>query len=78
MHSGDPDTLLAEHADDFVMFDVPPSDDGVQDIAAYGETWPPFFAWRSFAAVPPTSSSGIPRTAFGRPSGSASKTAGAW
>jgi hypothetical protein len=28
------------------MLDVPPPDDGVRDIAAYGETWPPFFEWQ--------------------------------
>ncbi len=32
------------------MFDVPPPDDGVRDIAAYGETWPPFFEWQRSGA----------------------------
>lgn len=50
MHSGDLDTVLADHADDLVMFDVPPPDDGVRDIAAYGETWPPFFEWQRTGA----------------------------
>jgi uncharacterized protein (TIGR02246 family) len=46
VHKGDLDTVLADHADDIVMFDVPPPDDGVRGIEAYRETWPPFFAWQ--------------------------------
>jgi uncharacterized protein (TIGR02246 family) len=45
VHSGDLDGVLADHADDIVMFDVPPPDDGVRGIEAYRETWPPFFEW---------------------------------
>ncbi len=51
VHAGDLDTVLADHAEDIVMFDVPPPDDGVRGIAAYRETWPPFFAWQASGAV---------------------------
>jgi ketosteroid isomerase-like protein len=32
------------------MFDVPPPSDGVRDIDAYRETWPPFFTWQEQGA----------------------------
>ena len=51
VHDGDLDAVLADHADDIVMFDVPPPDDGVRGIEAYRETWPPFFAWQREGAV---------------------------
>lgn len=37
--------VLAGHADDIVMFDVPPPHDGVRGLDAYRESWGPFFAW---------------------------------
>jgi uncharacterized protein (TIGR02246 family) len=46
VHAGDLETVLADHADDIVMFDVPPPEDGVRGIAAYRESWPPFFEWQ--------------------------------
>ena len=46
VHAGDMDGVLADHADDIVMFDVPPPYDGVRGIDAYRETWPPFFEWQ--------------------------------
>jgi uncharacterized protein (TIGR02246 family) len=46
VHAGDLETVLADHASDIVMFDVPPPDDGVRGIEAYRETWPPFFEWQ--------------------------------
>ncbi|MGY1643525.1 YybH family protein [Geodermatophilus sp. SYSU D00703] len=46
VHTGDLDGVLADHADDIVMFDVPPPDDGVRGRAAYRDTWPPFFEWQ--------------------------------
>ena len=49
-HSGDLDAVLADHADDIVMFDVPPPYDGVRGIEAYRETWPPFFGWQREAS----------------------------
>ena len=51
VHDGDLDAVLADHADDIVMFDVPPPDDGVRGIEGYRETWPPFFAWQREGAV---------------------------
>jgi uncharacterized protein (TIGR02246 family) len=46
VHDGDLDTVLADHADDIVMFDVPPPHDGVRGMEAYRQTWPPFFDWQ--------------------------------
>jgi uncharacterized protein (TIGR02246 family) len=51
VHTGDMDGVLADHADDIVMFDVPPPQDGVRGIDAYRETWPPFFRWQAGGAV---------------------------
>jgi uncharacterized protein (TIGR02246 family) len=50
VHAGDLDTVLADHADNIVMFDVPPPDDGVRGIDAYRATWPPFFEWQAQGA----------------------------
>ncbi len=50
VHQGDLDTVLADHADDIVMFDVPPPNDGVRGIEAYRETWPSFFEWQAQGA----------------------------
>lgn len=51
VHGGDMDGVLADHADDIVMFDVPPPDDGVRGIAAYRAVWPPFFSWQAQGAL---------------------------
>ena len=50
VHTGDLGTVLADHDDDIVMFDVPPPHDGVRGLKAYEETWPPFFAWQATGA----------------------------
>ena len=50
VHTGDLPTVLADHAADIVMFDVPPPDQGVRGIDAYRQTWPPFFAWQQHAS----------------------------
>jgi uncharacterized protein (TIGR02246 family) len=50
VHEGDLDTVLADHADDIVMFDVPPPDEGVRGIDAYRATWPAFFEWQAQGA----------------------------
>jgi uncharacterized protein (TIGR02246 family) len=50
VHAGDLDRVIARHARDIVMFDVPPPHDGVRGIDAYRETWPPFFAWQARGA----------------------------
>ncbi|GIF74930.1 hypothetical protein Asi02nite_44480 [Asanoa siamensis] len=44
--AGDLDGVLADHADDIVMFDVPPPYAGVRGLDAYRETWPDFFVWQ--------------------------------
>jgi uncharacterized protein (TIGR02246 family) len=51
VHTGDLETVLADHAEDIVMFDVPPPDDGVRGIVAYRDTWPPFFRWQEGGAM---------------------------
>lgn len=45
VRAGDIDAVLADHAEDIVMFDVPPPEQGVRGINAYRATWPPFFEW---------------------------------
>ncbi|MGY1802522.1 YybH family protein [Blastococcus sp. SYSU D00922] len=51
VHGGDLEGVVADHAEDVVMFDVPPPDDGVRGIAAYREVWPPFFEWQRQGAL---------------------------
>jgi uncharacterized protein (TIGR02246 family) len=51
VHDGDLAPVLADHAPDIVMFDVPPPDQGVRGIDAYRATWPPFFEWQASGAV---------------------------
>jgi uncharacterized protein (TIGR02246 family) len=51
VHDGDLDSVLADHAPDIVMFDVPPPEDGVRGHVAYRDTWPPFFAWQRAGAI---------------------------
>ena len=46
VHNGDLETVVADHAPDIVMFDVPPPEDGVRGIDTYRDTWPPFFEWQ--------------------------------
>ena len=48
-HVGDLSAVLDQHANDIVMFDVPPPDDGVRGLDAYRATWPPFFEWQRSA-----------------------------
>jgi uncharacterized protein (TIGR02246 family) len=50
VHAGDLDTVLADHADDIVLFDVPPPDEGVRGLDGYRDTWPPFFEWQRTGA----------------------------
>jgi len=50
VHEGRMDDVLADHADDILMFDVPPPDDGVRGIEAYRATWPGFFDWQRSGA----------------------------
>jgi len=50
VHGSDMGGVLADHADDIVMFDVPPPYEGVHGIDAYRDTWPPFFEWQARGA----------------------------
>ncbi|MCD7438201.1 SgcJ/EcaC family oxidoreductase [Streptomyces lincolnensis] len=50
VHRGDLAGVLAYHAEDLVMFDVPPPHGGIRGLAAYGAAWPPFFAWQAQGA----------------------------
>ena len=50
VHMGDLQTVLADHAEDIVMFDVPPPNEGVRGLDAYRQTWPPFFEWQRSGA----------------------------
>ncbi|MEU8897320.1 nuclear transport factor 2 family protein [Nocardia sp. NPDC048505] len=47
VHAGDLPTVLADHAPDIVMFDVPPPHEGVRGIDAYRDVWPGFFDWQA-------------------------------
>lgn len=51
VHRGDLANVLADHADDIVMFDVPPPYRGVRGLDAYGAAWPSFFEWQADGAV---------------------------
>jgi uncharacterized protein (TIGR02246 family) len=50
VHAGNLDGVLADHAEDLVMFDVPPPNE-VRGKTAYRDTWPPFFAWQKQGAA---------------------------
>jgi uncharacterized protein (TIGR02246 family) len=50
VHRGDMDGVLVDHAQDIVMFDVPPPYEGVRGIEAYRGTWPGFFEWQARGA----------------------------
>jgi uncharacterized protein (TIGR02246 family) len=47
----DLDRVLAQHAEDIVMFDVPPPQDGIRGIDAYRESWIPFFEYIARGAI---------------------------
>jgi uncharacterized protein (TIGR02246 family) len=51
VHAGDLAGVLADHAADIVMFDVPPPNNGVRGIDDYRATWPSFFEWQRQGAV---------------------------
>ena len=40
------DEVVAHHADEIVMFDVPPPHRGVRGMAEYRDSWGPFFDWQ--------------------------------
>ena len=47
----DLDAVVANHADDIVMFDVPPPQNGGRGRQEYAATWPPFFDFIADGAV---------------------------
>ena len=51
VHTGDLPGVLADHATDIVMFDVPPPEQGVRGIDDYRDTWPGFFQWQATGAL---------------------------
>lgn len=51
VNRGDLPAVLADHAPDIVMFDVPPPDQGLRGIDAYRESWPVFFRYLASGAV---------------------------
>ncbi|PXX57369.1 uncharacterized protein (TIGR02246 family) [Nocardia tenerifensis] len=51
VHAGDLAGVLADHAPDIVMFDVPPPDEGLRGIDAYRAAWPAFFEWQAQGAT---------------------------
>jgi uncharacterized protein (TIGR02246 family) len=51
VQSADLDGILADHADDIVMYDVPPPYDGIRGIDAYRDSWPQFFNFLRQGAV---------------------------
>jgi uncharacterized protein (TIGR02246 family) len=50
VHAGDLAGVLAHHADDIQMFDVPPPNE-LRGIEAYRTSWPPFFEWQKQGAA---------------------------
>src|SRR5215204_2536983 len=51
VHEGDLPRVVADHAEDIVMFDVPPPEDGVRGLDEYTQTWPSFFEWQASGAM---------------------------
>ncbi|GAA4153965.1 hypothetical protein GCM10022251_23760 [Phytohabitans flavus] len=50
VHDGDLDAVTAHHAEDIVMYDVPPPYEGLRGLDAYRKVWPPFFGWQAGGA----------------------------
>ena len=50
VHTGRLEAVVDGHAEDIVMFDVPPPYEGVRGLAAYRACWPPFFEWQAQGA----------------------------
>ena len=47
----DLDGVLPGHAEDIVMFDVPPPHGGHRGLAEYAASWPAFLEWQASGAV---------------------------
>ena len=50
VHRGDLEAVLADHAEDLVLYYVPPPHAGIRGLAASRALWPPFFAWQAQGA----------------------------
>lgn len=50
VHRGDLAAVVRDHADDLVVYDVPPPYEGLRGLDAYRAVWPGFFAWQSSGA----------------------------
>lgn len=48
--AGDLSGTVADHADDVVMFDVPPPAEGVRGLDTYRAAWPEFLQWQAQGA----------------------------
>jgi ketosteroid isomerase-like protein len=57
VHTGDLETVLADHDPDIVQFDVPPPYDGLRGIDAYRESWPLFSSGSARVPISRSSSS---------------------
>ena len=51
VHGGDLEAVVKDHADDMVMFDVPPPYGGIRGIDAYRASWSPLSAWQATGAA---------------------------
>lgn len=51
IQAGDLAGVLTDHADDIIMYDVPPPYQGVKGIEAYGQAWPEFLQWQATGAT---------------------------
>ncbi|WP_207838516.1 YybH family protein [Williamsia soli] len=47
VHRGDLAAVMADHASDIVMFDVPPPERGIRGTDEYRDCWPPFFEFQA-------------------------------
>ena len=47
VHAGVIEQVVMDHAEDIVMFDVPPPHRGLRGLAAYRAAWPDFFQWQA-------------------------------
>lgn len=51
VHRGDIHAVLADHAEDLLLYYVTPPHEGIRGLPAYRVLWPPFFAWQALGAL---------------------------
>jgi uncharacterized protein (TIGR02246 family) len=51
VRAGDLAGVVKDHADDIVMYDVPPPYRGIMGIEAYRQAWPDFLQWQAAGAT---------------------------